>query len=72
MGTEKTAIQNTPHSELEIILQKRTLVLIADDDEAARILLRHILEDQGYEVIEAQNGQECIRNYLQFHPDLVC
>jgi PleD family two-component response regulator len=71
MDTEKTAIQNTPHSELETILQKRTLVLIADDDEAARILLRHILEDQGYEVIEAQNGQECIRSYLQFRPDLV-
>jgi PleD family two-component response regulator len=71
MSPERTAIQKKSHSVKGITQQKSTLVLIADDDDAARIVLRHILEDQGYEVIEAQNGQECIHSYLQFHPDLV-
>jgi PleD family two-component response regulator len=68
---EKTVIQIPAQIESKTTQQKSTLVLIADDDAAARIVLRHLLEDQGYEVIEAQNGQECIRSYLQFHPDLV-
>lgn len=71
MNIEKTAIQNASHTAQRATQQKSTLVLIADDDDAARIVLRHLLEEQGYEVIEAQNGQECIRSYLQFHPDLV-
>lgn len=68
---EKTVIQIPAQIESKTTQQKSTLVLIADDDAAARIVLRHLLEDQGYEVIEAQNGQECIRSYLQFQPDLV-
>jgi DNA-binding response OmpR family regulator len=31
-------------------------ILVVDDDEAYRILLRHHLEAQGYKVIEAEDG----------------
>ncbi|MGC4192555.1 MAG: sigma-54 dependent transcriptional regulator [Thermomicrobiales bacterium] len=35
-------------------------VLIADDDESIRSVLRELLEDEGYDVAEAASGQEVI------------
>ena len=34
------------------------LVLIADDDPAIRLVLRHTMEQDGYRVIEVANGRE--------------
>ena len=34
----------------------RGLVLVVDDEEANRMLLRDPLEVHGYEIIEAENG----------------
>ena len=46
-------------------------ILVIDDDLTIRSLLRRILEQFGYEVLEACNGQEGIEMY-QAHPtDLV-
>ena len=39
-------------------------VLIADDDEGIREALRMLLEDEGYSVTEASNGQETL-DYLR-------
>ena len=33
-------------------------ILIIDDEESARDLLRRLLEQEGYEVVAAKNGQE--------------
>lgn len=35
-------------------------ILIADDDEHIRTLLRHVLMEEGYLVIEAKDGQEAL------------
>lgn len=35
-------------------------VLVVDDEEDIRQALRFLLEDAGYQVLEAQNGQEAI------------
>jgi DNA-binding response OmpR family regulator len=38
-------------------------VLLAEDDEAVRNLTRSILEDFGYRVIEAADGEEAVRKF---------
>ena len=39
---------------------KKTYVLVADDDPLIRSVLRHALEQSGYPVIDAANGDETI------------
>lgn len=48
-------------------------ILIVEDDEAIRLAIKELLEDNGYEVAEAGHGDEAI-NYLkgtQVLPDLI-
>ncbi len=47
------------------------LVLVADDDRSTRILLRIILQHEGYEVLEVENGAQCLAAFSQRRPDLV-
>ena len=47
------------------------LVLVVDDDNAMRFLLAQALRQEGYEVIEAQNGEEGLMFYAQVHPEIV-
>ncbi len=35
-------------------------ILIVDDEKTIRLILRRILEKDGYQVIEANNGEECL------------
>ena len=46
-------------------------ILVIDDDVMAREMLREMLEQEGYEVFEAPDGQEGIRLYRQESVDLV-
>lgn len=46
-------------------------VLVVDDAPTTRTILRKILTNHGYAVIEAQNGEEAIRVYHAERPDLV-
>lgn len=46
-------------------------LLIADDDPASRELLREILEAQGYQVVEAEDGQAALNKIEEERPDLV-
>ena len=47
-------------------------VLIAEDDPLTRNGLVELLTDEGYEVIQAENGEEAIEKYQQFSPNFVC
>ncbi|ACK65531.1 response regulator receiver modulated GAF sensor protein [Rippkaea orientalis PCC 8801] len=53
------------------IFDKIPLVLVVDDDRAMRGLLKVAIESQGYQVIDAKNGEECLNKYGQFQPDMV-
>ncbi len=46
-------------------------ILVVDDDESIRFLLRTVLEFQGYDVIEAENGYEGLLRYQVEPADLV-
>lgn len=46
-------------------------ILIADDDEGLRRLLRLVLCREGYEVIEAADGAETLARAYDSHPTLV-
>jgi len=46
-------------------------ILLADDDTNIRMSLTDILEERGYEVIHAANGQEAVEKVRRENPDLV-
>lgn len=45
--------------------------MVVDDDPDLRLVLRPSLEKEGYEVIEAENGEECLREAQKKKPDLI-
>jgi len=46
-------------------------LLIIDDDDQFRGMLRHMLEREGYEIVDAPNGKEGIRRYREDPADLI-
>ncbi|CAN5352122.1 MAG: response regulator [Pyrinomonadaceae bacterium] len=46
-------------------------VLVVEDFEDNRFMMRRLLEMSGYRVIEAVNGQEAIESAQREHPDLI-
>ncbi len=46
-------------------------ILVIDDDEASRAILRDMLEEAHHEVVEATNGEDGLRLYHQDPSDLL-
>ena len=46
-------------------------ILVIDDDHAVQILLKRMLERQGYKVVSASNGEEGIAKTLAYRPALI-
>ena len=49
----------------------RPNILIADDDDDTRAMLRTLLEMKGYLITEARDGQETIEKTVQENPGMV-
>ena len=49
----------------------RPRVLIADDDPSTRVIMREVLEQAGFDVIEAADGKEALRCYENSAPDVI-
>ncbi|ARV58574.1 histidine kinase [Nostocales cyanobacterium HT-58-2] len=47
------------------------LILVVDDDTLTRLQLRSLLQQEGYQVVEAENGEQALNLYIQTRPDLV-
>ncbi len=50
-------------------MQKR--VLLVEDYEDSRLLMRHMIEEEGHSVIEAAGAYEAIEKAERYHPDLI-
>jgi DNA-binding response OmpR family regulator len=50
-------------------LQKK--ILVVDDEESVRHVVSFTLEQAGYAIDTAANGDECLEKVFSFHPDLV-
>lgn len=46
-------------------------ILVADDNDASRELIREVLEMSGYDVVEAVDGQAAVSRARESVPDLV-
>jgi len=46
-------------------------IMVVDDEEHLLELVRDILEGEGFEVITASNGMECLEKLKKEHPDLI-
>jgi two-component system response regulator AtoC len=46
-------------------------ILVADDDASIRSLLKQLLSDEGYSVVEATTGTEVVERVKETNPDLV-
>jgi len=51
--------------------ERRSTILIIDDDPIARLLAREALEQSGWVVEEAENGRLGLEAFVRLHPDLV-
>lgn len=47
------------------------VILVVDDDRSLRSLLNLAMAEEGYQVIEAKNGKECLAEYTRLQPDMV-
>src|SRR5215467_9502130 len=49
----------------------KRLLLVVDDDEATRLLLTELFNANGYAVVLAENGEQALKQLLDYAPDLV-
>ncbi len=51
--------------------EERPVVILADDDPSIRLMVRHVLESEDYDIIEAADGLEAIKAVEKHNPALV-
>jgi len=49
----------------------KATILVADDEAPVRQVVAALLEIEGYTVVQAENGAECLRLVYDYHPDLI-
>jgi DNA-binding response OmpR family regulator len=52
-------------------VDKKIKILIAEDDANQRLLYKQEIEDEGFEVVTAENGKDAVSKVLSEKPDLV-
>lgn len=55
----------------ETVEVRSPIVLIADDDAAVRIIMREVLEQVGFKVVEAGDGLAALQCYKESSPDVI-
>ena len=49
----------------------KPLILIVDDDRSMRTLLNLAMTEEGYDAVEAKNGEQCLGEYQLHKPDAI-
>lgn len=57
-------VAETDTEETRTIRGGTETVLVAEDEEIVRTLVRHVLEEMGYRVIEAAGGEEALEKFM--------
>jgi class 3 adenylate cyclase/CheY-like chemotaxis protein len=52
-------------------IESPPLILIVDDEETQQLFMRRVMEKEGYQVIEASQGQACLELCQQHSPDII-
>jgi diguanylate cyclase (GGDEF)-like protein len=52
-------------------IEDAPLILVADDDKVTRACLRQAMEQEGYRVVEAIDGESCLASFARLQPDVV-
>ncbi|MFK8183615.1 MAG: PleD family two-component system response regulator [Phormidesmis sp.] len=50
---------------------KNPLILIVDDDRTLQMMLKVAMEQEGFSVVQAGSGEQCIQDYQRLQPDMV-
>jgi CheY-like chemotaxis protein len=50
---------------------EKPVVLVAEDDSSVRMTIEFVLQDEGFEVILAADGEEALRLALKMSPDVI-
>jgi DNA-binding response OmpR family regulator len=50
---------------------RRPMVLVAEDDPSVRMTLEFVLEDEGFRVLVAEDGEEALRLSVEHRPDAI-
>ncbi|MHC5854452.1 diguanylate cyclase domain-containing protein [Nostoc sp.] len=53
------------------VSKQTPLILVANDDKTIRVLLRKAMEQEGYRVVEVNDGKQCLDAYETIKPDIV-
>lgn len=67
----QTETLTQPANSTERAPKSRGLVMVVDDEEQNRVLLRDPLEAHGYEVIEVENGMRALQKAEERTPDVI-
>lgn len=51
--------------------EERPVILLADDDPSIRLMIRHVLEAEEYDIVEAEDGLDAIKAVEKQHPALI-
>jgi len=75
-GSETDPLRNRCQNNVDRTLGRRSderppVILLIDDEENFRCVLRQVLVNAGYEVVEASNGAEGIRNFNEKPADMI-
>ncbi|MEW6066954.1 MAG: PAS domain S-box protein [Nitrospirota bacterium] len=57
----KSKTEEEKIADLHVVTTGTETVLVAEDDKQVRALIKHVLEGSGYQVMEAEDGEEAMR-----------
>ncbi|HUQ33569.1 MAG TPA: response regulator [Pyrinomonadaceae bacterium] len=63
--------QNRGQAAAAFAASSRPLVLIVEDHDDTRFLLKYLITSRGFDVAEAENGEEAVEVAERLHPGLI-